>query len=86
MCKYGALCWSIQFIAILQQLALAVQQDVSCKVVQKLSASAMLGTVQWLVVQQQQQQQQQHHQHHLIYTHTHTTINHVLSLKNNFQL
>ena len=59
-----------------------MQRDVSCKVVQLLSAKATLGAAQWLVVQQQQQQ---NHQHHLIYTHTHTMTNCVLTLKNNFQ-
>ena len=49
------------------------QQDVSCKVAQQLSASTLLGTAQWLVVQQQQQKQQkQCHQHHsCTYAHPH---------------
>ena len=60
------------------------QQDVSCKIVQQISARAVLGTAQRLVVQQKQQQQ--HHQHHPTHMHTHTMTNHVQTEKNNFQL
>ena len=62
------------------------QQDVSCKIAQQLSASAVLGAAQWLVVQQQQQQQQhqQHHQHHPTHMHTHTSTNCGQKLKINF--
>ena len=60
-----------------------VQQDLSCKVAQQLSARASLGAAWWLVVQQQQQQQR--HQYHLAHMHTHKMTNLIQILKNNFQ-
>ena len=59
------------------------QQDISCKIAQQLSASAVLGAAQWLVVQQQQQQQ--HHQHHPTHMHTHISTNCSQKLKINSQ-
>ena len=58
------------------------QQDVSCKIAQQLSVSAVLGAAQQLVVQQQQQQ---HHQHHPTHMHTQTSTNCGQKLKINFQ-